>query len=144
MDKDQVIAKLREHEAELRAAGAEQMSIFGSVARGEATDESDLDVLVTFSEPVIQSGWGFFTAVEELRALIVGITGVSSVDIVPEPLRRKRSAGVWRGIGRLPTKRPLIRFRDIVENGQSILEYTHGMDFAAYSLSKITRDASKR
>ncbi|RYE62810.1 MAG: hypothetical protein EOP17_18650 [Rhizobiaceae bacterium] len=61
MDKDQVIAKLREHEAELRAAGAEQMSIFGSVARGEATDESDLDVLV-----------------------------IRSVDIVPEPLRRKR------------------------------------------------------
>lgn len=90
MDKDQVIAKLREHEAKLRAAGAEQMSIFGSVARGEATDESDLDVLVTFSEPVMHSGWGYFTAVEELRALIVGITGVRSVDIVPEPLRRKR------------------------------------------------------
>ncbi len=36
MDKDQVIAKFREHETELRAAGAERMSIFGSVARGEA------------------------------------------------------------------------------------------------------------
>ncbi|SEH23736.1 Uncharacterized conserved protein, contains HEPN domain [Rhizobium sp. NFR12] len=44
----------------------------------------------------------------------------------------------------MPTKRPLIRFRDIVENGQSILEYTHGMDFDAYSVSKITRDASER
>ena len=28
------------------------MSMFGSVARGEARPESDLDLLVTFSEPV--------------------------------------------------------------------------------------------
>ncbi|TNM65905.1 HepT-like ribonuclease domain-containing protein [Aliirhizobium smilacinae] len=44
MDKDQVIAKLREHETELRAAGAERMSIFGSVARGEATEDFDIDL----------------------------------------------------------------------------------------------------
>lgn len=90
MDKDAVIAKLREHEAELRAAGAEHVSLFGSVARGDATADSDLDVLVTFSEPVIQSGWGYFTAVEDLRSLITGITGAVSVDIVPEPLRKER------------------------------------------------------
>ncbi|TDK37456.1 hypothetical protein E2F50_11395 [Rhizobium deserti] len=90
MDKDQVIAKLREHEQELRAAGAEHVSIFGSVARGEATDESDLDVLVKFAEPLLHSGWGYFSAIEDLRALIIGITGASSVDIVPEPLRKER------------------------------------------------------
>jgi len=90
MDKDQVIAKLREHETELRAAGAEQMSIFGSVARGEATEESDLDVLVKFSDPIIQSGWGYFSALEDLRTLITGITGARSVDIVAEPLQKER------------------------------------------------------
>ena len=89
MDKDQVIAKLREHETELRAAGAEHMSIFGSVARGEATEGSDLDVLVRFSDPVIQSGWDYITTVEDLRALIGNITGASSVDIVPEPMRKE-------------------------------------------------------
>ncbi|AYC99875.1 nucleotidyltransferase domain-containing protein [Neorhizobium sp. NCHU2750] len=90
MDKDQVIARLREHESELRAAGAEQVSIFGSVARGEATDDSDLDVLVKFSDPVIQSGWDYVTTVEDLRSLISHITGASSVDIVPEPMRKER------------------------------------------------------
>jgi len=44
----------------------------------------------------------------------------------------------------LPTKRPLIRLRDIVENGQNVLEYTQGMDFDAYLNSKITRDACER
>jgi hypothetical protein len=34
MEKDIVITKLREHRSELEAAGAEHVSIFGSVARG--------------------------------------------------------------------------------------------------------------
>ncbi|TDK37656.1 DUF86 domain-containing protein [Rhizobium deserti] len=34
--------------------------------------------------------------------------------------------------------------RDIVENGQAILQYTRGMDFEAYLQSSITRDASER
>jgi predicted nucleotidyltransferase len=90
MDKDQVIARLREHEKELRAAGAEHVSIFGSVARGEATEESDLDLLVTFSHPVIQSGFGYFSAVTTLQERIAEITGAPRVDIIAEPVRRDR------------------------------------------------------
>jgi predicted nucleotidyltransferase len=37
---------LREHEAELRALGVRHASLFGSVARGDARDDSDVDVLV--------------------------------------------------------------------------------------------------
>ncbi|AYC99874.1 hypothetical protein NCHU2750_04770 [Neorhizobium sp. NCHU2750] len=44
----------------------------------------------------------------------------------------------------MPTKRPLTRLRDIVENGQAILEYTHEMDLAAYLDSQITRDTCER
>lgn len=88
MDKDQVIAKLREHEAELRAAGAERMSIFGSVARGEATEESDLDVLVTLSDPVIQSGWGYFSALAILEQRITDITGYQKVDVIAAPISK--------------------------------------------------------
>jgi predicted nucleotidyltransferase len=43
-----VIAKLREHEAELRAAGIVRLSLFGSVARGEATVQSDVDLMGDF------------------------------------------------------------------------------------------------
>ncbi|EUC01334.1 DNA polymerase beta domain protein region [Rhizobium sp. CF080] len=90
MDKDLVIAKLREHEDELRAAGAEHVSIFGSVARGDNQEGSDLDVLVKFAEPVVQSGFGYFSAVEDLRTLIAHITGAPQVDIVAEPIRKER------------------------------------------------------
>ena len=35
--------------------GVKKLSVFGSVARGEATDESDVDLLVD-----IPDGWGLF------------------------------------------------------------------------------------
>jgi predicted nucleotidyltransferase len=50
MNKDQVIAKLREHEPELKAAGIVRLSVFGSVARGENTPESDVDLLADFDK----------------------------------------------------------------------------------------------
>jgi predicted nucleotidyltransferase len=45
MDKDRILATLRQHEAELKAAGILHLRLFGSVARGEATPESDVDLL---------------------------------------------------------------------------------------------------
>jgi len=40
------MAKLRAHEAELRAAGVEALWLFGSFARDEAGEESDVDVFM--------------------------------------------------------------------------------------------------
>lgn len=88
MTRDEIIAKLLEHRAELEAAGAEHISLFGSVARRENGPESDLDILVTLSEPVVQSGFGYYSALEILTDKISAITGFENVDVVAEPLRR--------------------------------------------------------
>lgn len=48
MDRDRVIAKLREHEAELKSVGIEHLSLFGSKARGDDSPESDVDLMVEF------------------------------------------------------------------------------------------------
>jgi len=48
MDKDRVIAKLREHEAELKSAGIEHLSLFGSKARGDDSPKSDVDLMAEF------------------------------------------------------------------------------------------------
>jgi uncharacterized protein len=48
MDREQVIAVLREHEVELRAAGVVRLSLFGSTARGEQHPDSDIDLLAAF------------------------------------------------------------------------------------------------
>lgn len=44
-----------------------EMAIFGSLARNEATDDSDIDILVEFSEPV---GFEIVDLVEELEVLL--------------------------------------------------------------------------
>ncbi len=48
MDRERVIATLRGHEPELRAAGVVRLSLFGSTARGEQRTDSDIDLLAAF------------------------------------------------------------------------------------------------
>jgi uncharacterized protein len=43
---NEVLRTLRNHESELRHLGVSHAAVFGSVARGEATAGSDIDVLV--------------------------------------------------------------------------------------------------
>jgi predicted nucleotidyltransferase len=50
MNKDQVIAKLREHEPELKATGITRLAVFGSVARGDDSPGSDVDLLADFDK----------------------------------------------------------------------------------------------
>ena len=48
MRRDQIIARLRAAEPELRARGIRHAALFGSVARGEERPDSDIDILVEF------------------------------------------------------------------------------------------------
>ncbi len=50
MDRDQVIATLREHQPELKAAGILGLSLFGSMARGDGGADSDIDLLASFDD----------------------------------------------------------------------------------------------
>jgi uncharacterized protein len=46
MDRQTIIAKLRENEVVLREHGVSHAALFGSRARGEARPDSDIDILV--------------------------------------------------------------------------------------------------
>ena len=48
MEREQVLTILRLHEQELKSAGIASLSLFGSVARGTATEQSDVDLLCDF------------------------------------------------------------------------------------------------
>jgi hypothetical protein len=48
MDRENVIAKLREHEPELKAAGIVHLRLHGSRARGVASATSDVDLIAEF------------------------------------------------------------------------------------------------
>jgi len=44
MNRDEAIARLKKHEAELRGLGVEHLYLFGSTARGDARQDSDVDL----------------------------------------------------------------------------------------------------
>jgi uncharacterized protein len=46
--RDQIIARLRAAEPELRARGIRHAALFGSAARGEERPDSDIDILLEF------------------------------------------------------------------------------------------------
>jgi predicted nucleotidyltransferase len=85
MDRETVIATLKAHEAELRALGIKQLSLFGSVARGEAGPESDVDLAATFDR-TRPFGIFQFAALEGRLRDLVG----RPVDLVGEPARKLR------------------------------------------------------
>jgi predicted nucleotidyltransferase len=76
LTRDQVIERLVASEAEIRALGVQRLALFGSVLRGEARIDSDVDVLVQFY-PGAKS-YDRFLALSELLEARLGRT----VDLV--------------------------------------------------------------
>jgi hypothetical protein len=89
MNRDRALALLRAYESELRAAGIESVSIFGSVARGEQTLASDIDLVVRVEPAFREGGFAYFGRLDALNAQLRNILGCS-VDIVAEPVRKDR------------------------------------------------------
>jgi uncharacterized protein len=88
-------AALREHRTEITAAaehvGAHNVRIFGSVARGEDTADSDLDLLVDF--PARERGLlPLLTLAEQVERLIGRRVDVAAVEVMAEPVRDRALA----------------------------------------------------
>ena len=75
MDINSVSLILHKHQTNLDQFSVKSLAIFGSVARGEATDRSDIDLLVEFSQPV-----GLFEFIR-LKYYLENLIG-SKVDLV--------------------------------------------------------------
>lgn len=58
LTKDDVLDQLRQHKAEMSDRfGVVDLALFGSFARDEASELSDIDVLVTFDGPATSRGF---------------------------------------------------------------------------------------
>jgi predicted nucleotidyltransferase len=82
---DEVVATLRAHEAELRAAGIRRLSLFGSVARGDEGAGSDVDLAAEL-EPGARVDLFRLVALERRLSDMLG----RSVDLIPEPVEAPR------------------------------------------------------
>jgi uncharacterized protein len=74
---DQALGVIREHHSDIAAFGVSSLALFGSVARGEARADSDVDILVEFASGEVV---GFFRFLR-LKRYLEGILG-REVDLV--------------------------------------------------------------
>ena len=69
MERTEAIAKLKQHEAELKRLGVEHLYLFGSTARGEAREDFDVDLF--FDHPEGSLGLFALLDVKEAAARIL-------------------------------------------------------------------------
>jgi len=81
MIREEVLATLARHAEELRGMGVVWLALFGSVARGEERDDSDVDLLVELERP---AGYLKLAAVSRRLEEILG----RPVDLVPRKALR--------------------------------------------------------
>jgi len=90
MERDQILALLKSHKRQLKKYGIASLSIFGSVARDQGRENSDVDILVDFEKPV-----GLFEYAR-LKLYLEDILG-REVDLVtPEALRKELREEILR------------------------------------------------
>lgn len=79
MDADQAVARIRTRLDRIHALGVTRLAVFGSVARGEAIERSDLDVLVAF-----EAGRKSFDSFMEVKFLLEDLFPGVNIDLVLE------------------------------------------------------------
>ena len=92
--REDVLRKLRAHLPDLRAEyGVRRLAVFGSVARDGVTEESDVDVIVEFENPI---GLRFMDFAEHLEAIL----GVKTDILTPAGVSAIRNPRVAESIRR--------------------------------------------
>ena len=90
-ERERVVGLLRERSGELRARGVRGLALFGSVARGEARPDSDVDLLVELDHDT-KLGFGVVGLQDDLARLLGREVGLTFAGGQLRPKFRKRIA----------------------------------------------------
>jgi len=95
MTRDEAIRRLEEHRAELQQLGIEHLYLFGSTARDDAREDSDIDLF--FDHPEGSMGLYGLMDVKETAARILGRqTDIMSRRSLHPALRQRIEASALR------------------------------------------------
>ena len=95
MQREEAIDRLRRHEAELRQLGVDSLYLFGSTARGEAREDSDVDLFFDYEKGKV----GLFELMDvKSRAadILGGKTDIMTRDSLHRALRPQIEASAVR------------------------------------------------
>ena len=87
-ERERIVGLLRERSGELRAPGVRGLALFGSVARGEARSDSDVDLLVDL-DPDAKLGFGVVGLRDDLQRLLGREVGLSFASRAAPEFRRR-------------------------------------------------------
>ena len=91
MTREEALRRIREAFPTLQATyGLSSIDVFGSVARDEAQQGSDIDLLVSFQPGKVCGYFGFFRLQQELQAVL----GVRVDLITPDALKKQLKASI--------------------------------------------------
>ena len=80
MTREDVLAILKAHEAELRHQGVAHAGLFGSLARGDSGPDSDIDVMIRFDPEAPITLWTYVRLKREIAALFAA--AAKPVDVI--------------------------------------------------------------
>ena len=89
MKRDQVLKVLAANREHLKEFSVKSLAIFGSVARDEATDASDIDVLVEFEEDKPVGLFGFIRLMHFLQEILGCKVDLATPDALREEMREQ-------------------------------------------------------
>lgn len=135
--REEIVELLRRARPELeREFGITRLAVFGSRVRGDATERSDVDVLVDFDPKL---GLRFVDLAEQIEALLGVRTDVISRRAIPRSTG-PRSKASWK-MSRRPVRRLL---EDMLERIGRVERYVTGLDRAAFLRDDKTSDSVVR
>ena len=143
MDRKEVLDTLRRNMPILEERfGVTELALFGSFARDQATEESDVDIIVKFNaRPHWKTYFGAQFYLEDLLGRPVDMSTMRELRSEILPYVERDTINVLR-----PERYPLLAFlhRRYLEFGEKVLSYTDGLDEAAFIADGLTYDATMR
>jgi uncharacterized protein with HEPN domain/predicted nucleotidyltransferase len=137
MERSEVIAKLKQHEAELKRLGVEHLYLFGSTARGEARVDSDVDLF--FDHPEGSLGLFELMDVKDAAARILGAQNRhhDAAQLASGSARADRGLGSASVLMAEPS--PVPRLTDIIEAVELIRSEMAGVTLKAFEPDRRKR-----